>query len=157
MELSSHWEDWGSVRGSPVGQKQCHAFWSRKWYRHIRGMRSTNFVDNEGQALWQFGVSHLLIWKRSLNRLDPLRGFNTRSIPSSAASRTFCGKNRSRARARNRNDRVDLGSRLRHDRGRALDGRVLDSIVPVIADGIRSLLQRVQSFQGRVNGQLIVG
>src|SRR5467141_1372889 len=93
-----------------------------------------------------------VIWTRK-RPLISLRSFNTRSIPSSAASRTFCGKNRSRARARNRNDRVDLGSRLRHDR--ALDGRVLDSIVPVIADGIRSLLQRVQSFQGRVNGRAL--
>ena len=73
-----------------------------------------------------------VIWTRKRPPIS-LRSFNTRSIPSSAASRTFCGKNRSRARARNRNDRVDLGSRLRHDRGRALDGRVLDSIVPVIA------------------------
>jgi hypothetical protein len=43
--------------------------------------------------------------------------------------------------------------------GRALDGRVLDSIVPVIAGGIRSLPGgwHGESFQGRVNGQLVVG
>jgi hypothetical protein len=43
-----------------------------------------------------------------------------------------------------------------------LDGRVLDSIIPVIAGGIRSLPQQApggwhgESFQGSVNSQLDV-
>jgi hypothetical protein len=62
-----------------------------------------------------------VIWKRPLNRLDALRGFNTSSLPSLTAS-----------------------------------------LRTVIAGGTRSLPQRVpggwhgESFQGRVNGQLVV-
>jgi hypothetical protein len=49
------------------------------------------------------------------------------------------------------------GRSLRHDRA----GRVLDSIVPVIVGGIRSLPQQVpgswHGFHGRVSGGISVG